>query len=133
MKSISTLMRAKTSIESTCRRTYGNANMVKRKDLRRLKKINIYNKEISGTFYSMQDNPITILGSYLKDWRQWVTHWRQEKTFILGQAQYLLNFKRNFLQICLSSQSINTTFLGIDSNNLSNLRSLFNTLKLMSS
>jgi hypothetical protein len=44
MKTIATLLRGKPSIENACRRTYGNANMVKRKDLRRLKKINIYNK-----------------------------------------------------------------------------------------
>ena len=31
------------------RRTFGNVNMVKRKDLRRLKKINIYNRDISGS------------------------------------------------------------------------------------
>lgn len=48
MKGISALLRNKPSIESSFRRTYGNANMVKRKDLRRLKKINIYNKDITG-------------------------------------------------------------------------------------
>ena len=48
MKTLSVLIRSKGSIECSYRRTYGNANMIKRKDLRRLKKINIYNKEISG-------------------------------------------------------------------------------------
>lgn len=30
------------------RKTFGNVNMVRRKDMRRIKRINYYNKEISG-------------------------------------------------------------------------------------
>lgn len=44
MKSLSSLLRARPAVDSSYRRTYGNANMTKRKDLRRLKRINIHNK-----------------------------------------------------------------------------------------
>jgi hypothetical protein len=44
MKGLFTLMRNKPSIDQTCRRTFGNVNMVRRKDLRRIRKLNIYNK-----------------------------------------------------------------------------------------
>lgn len=44
MKSLSSLVRVRPAVEYSYRRTYGNANMNKRKDLRRLKRINIYNK-----------------------------------------------------------------------------------------
>lgn len=44
MKSLATLVRLKPSIDCSYRKTYGNANMVKRKDLRRLKRINIHNR-----------------------------------------------------------------------------------------
>ena len=48
MKNIGALIRGESS--DAYRRFYGNVNMVRRKDLRRLKKINTHNKEISGTF-----------------------------------------------------------------------------------
>ena len=46
MKNLSSLVRQGGS--QTERKHFGNVNMVRRKDLRRIKRINYYNKEISG-------------------------------------------------------------------------------------
>ena len=46
MKSLTSLVRK--GAWEPCRKTYGNMNIARRKEWRRLKKINYYNKEITG-------------------------------------------------------------------------------------
>jgi hypothetical protein len=54
MKSLTSLVRKGTW--EPCRKTYGNMNIARRKEWRRLKKINYYNKEITGNHSFIQVN-----------------------------------------------------------------------------
>lgn len=108
MNKLSQLIR-RDLFELPMRKKISGVNMQMRKEVRRMKKLNIYSREFTGLLIFMQDNRTSMDGLLQGDTKLLVSTWRQQEMRIQEHCPLSLNSRNKSVKSLLRTRIGSTT------------------------